>query len=550
MSARWALLATLFYNSADGAIQGRRSHEAPLQGAIQVGDVAEADLVTPISLSIPDAEETDRVRREIARNPTPVLRFCPGIAEQAEARFRASFQQQREHFLAILEKSYGRRKLNRVSVNHSSFARFVNGARGQHGKFPLPIELAGAWALGEAGEEAQDNWAARLGGAMERYICSEAVDETIRSAFEADTMLPKKGRVVAVKTLDAALDLNAVERNGVDASITELRDLARARDELIASFSAGQRNVGAYLGTFVQPNALMDIGLTRAWLEQQATNAVAHRRFRGGDLVVRKGEVIDETARMALAAIDEHRRREERQAALAEARRELIVETARSVWHRSNAIVSGALGLVGRGPWLVVAAGCGAVVLWIVSRRKTAMSPGSAGTPRPTRRGSVVPSASYTVVVNPDRQETIFLQSSSETLVVQPKAETAAATLEEEAISGWREQVVEAERRVEDLLAQVRAGLAPELAKQMMDRLVQQLLAQRKSLLTTYATAADHVAALERRFTTIHEQLQNQLRTQEQRASDLQQKLATKDLENSELLRAVLDAQKKLGRPE
>jgi hypothetical protein len=513
-------------------------HVVSSKGSVALGEVADRDVITPIALSIPDVKETDRVRRELARRPLPVFRFSPQLGEQSEARLRANFEHHRQKFVRLVEKSYGRRTLNRATVNHSGFARFVNGAAKEQGTFPLSVELAGAWALGETADTILDRWMLYLRKSMDRFICSEPVDETVRSAFDADTMLPKNGRVVTVRNLDARIDINAVARDGTHASIIDFRDLPRARAELISGYPAGKRVVATYLATFLQPNALLDIGLTRTWHEEQIASTVAHRRFRAGDIVVHKGDVVDEPIRLAIDAIDEHERLEARKLALAEARRELVAETAFLFWQRGHTFVTAVLGAAERAPWTIALAPCGMLALVVLVRRRL----------RRSASCSAVPATSYTVVINPDRPETVFLpvQSSSEPLMVQLAGERPLPRLEADAMSNWREQVLEAEQRAEDLLSRIRAGLAPELAKQMMDRLVQQLLAQRKALLATYAVAAENVTALERRFTGIHEQLKNQLREQEERASALQQQLATKDLENSELLRAVLDAQKKL----
>jgi len=515
--------------------------EIPTVPDYEVGDVPDGDVVTPISLSIPDAEQTERLKERLAHNVVPIFRHCSAVTEQAQARMLADFAKQREQFRATMQKNYGKAVLNRATINHSTFARFVTEVRRQEARFPLPIDVAGAWALGESGDAIAQRWAVRLGRAMNGFICTEPVDETVRSAFEGEVALPKLGSVVGVTSLDAAVSLRSAEHNGSDAAITRFTALPQAREAMLESFAASERALGIYLSSFLQPNCLLDLGLTRERREQQLANATASRNYRPGDVVIRRGQAIDQIAKVALQRLEEERRKEERRLALVEARRELTYEFIHTVREQCVAILGVLRRAVEGSPWAVALVGCGGLLLAGLWRRKSQPPP---------QTEACVPATSYTVVINPDRKEPVLLpvQSSSEIVAVQAGPQCVLQSQEESAISGWREQVHEAERYAEELMAKVRAGLAPELAKQMMDRLVQRLLAQRSSLLATYAAAADRVAMLEQRFTAIHEQLQSQLALQEQRASDLEQKLVSKDRENSELLRAVVDAQKKLGR--
>jgi len=75
----------------------------------------------------------------------------------------------------------------------------------------------------------------------------------------------------------------------------------------------------------------------------------------------------------------------------------------------------------------------------------------------------------------------------------------------------------------------------PHLARLMMDKLVQALVHQRRSLMETQENATQRVASLEKRLETLQEQLQRRLQTYERRLGELQAELAAKEKENGEL---------------
>jgi len=99
----------------------------------------------------------------------------------------------------------------------------------------------------------------------------------------------------------------------------------------------------------------------------------------------------------------------------------------------------------------------------------------------------------------------------------------------------WQQRAEQAEQRAENALTTVRAALVPHLARLMMDKLVQALVHQRRSLMETQENATQRVASLEKRLETLQEQLQRRLQTYERRLGELQAELAAKEKENGEL---------------
>lgn len=92
--------------------------------------------------------------------------------------------------------------------------------------------------------------------------------------------------------------------------------------------------------------------------------------------------------------------------------------------------------------------------------------------------------------------------------------------------------------RVESLPSPLRASLIPQLARMMMNRLVQTLFAQRTNLLDTQAEATQRMTELEARIAKAQANMQKKLAAYETRIAELEQQLAGKEEENHDLKRA------------
>jgi len=112
----------------------------------------------------------------------------------------------------------------------------------------------------------------------------------------------------------------------------------------------------------------------------------------------------------------------------------------------------------------------------------------------------------------------------------------------------WKFRALDAERRADRIFRMVRAGLAPQLARQMMSRLVRELLSQRADWIHAQEVVEQDLAEIERRFVRSHEKLQERLRIFEKRAGELEEALELKAQENNELIKAhIALAQEKLN---
>ncbi|HEY6167756.1 MAG TPA: hypothetical protein VI454_06930, partial [Verrucomicrobiae bacterium] len=80
--------------------------------------------------------------------------------------------------------------------------------------------------------------------------------------------------------------------------------------------------------------------------------------------------------------------------------------------------------------------------------------------------------------------------------------------------------------------------------KALKDKLVNELLSQRKDLIETQRQAEADIAALEARLENLHAPLQARLDAYEQRIVELEKDLATRGDENRELISATITLMK------
>jgi hypothetical protein len=99
--------------------------------------------------------------------------------------------------------------------------------------------------------------------------------------------------------------------------------------------------------------------------------------------------------------------------------------------------------------------------------------------------------------------------------------------------------------RVGSLPSTMRSALIPQLARMMMNRLVQALFAQRESLIDTQAEATRRMAELEERIGRAQTTVERRFAAYEGRIAELESQLTAKEEENRELMRVNFQLAKK-----
>lgn len=503
----------------------------------QVGELAEEDIFAPTSMAVVDPERTGILREQAAQRIPAVFRFHSHAVREAEEDLHSAFAETRRRFREAMESASQRARLDERTVAHPSFRRFVIWFQKQNPAFPMATNLARAWAMGEPDEAVLAAWSERLRIAMEHCIHGDWLPPALAGSLQ-------HVRVVEVDDPGEVLAINSVESRGVDIRLTNLVSISDSR-AAIKRGTAPEDDpaVGNFLSGFLRVNSFPEEDLTRRLREQGTTDMVAVDRYEAGQLIVRRGHRIDSRIRAALEFLAQtERTARARPVATVSDSDSLETGLTKNWWQQYFSDPLRFENATQRSLLLsAVLAMCVLLLLAVLVRRK--------GVAKQTKLAAAAEqnNPSYTVVMNEDRQETVFLPLEASTAAESGDALPASAwgKLEPSNEKFWRQRAAEAERHAEDILNMVRAGLAPQLARQMMNKLVQELITQRAEWLLTSRVAENELAEIERRFTASHTQLQKRLRDFEKRTEELEQMLAVKTEENSELIKSQIELTQK-----
>jgi hypothetical protein len=483
----------------------------------RTGDVVGSDITAPFEFAVVNPAQTERLREQELKKIPAVYRYNPRVGVEAEERFGRTFSRTRVLFLESMEQAAGRRALDDAIIAHPSFWRFVDWFTARHPDFPLTTNLAKAWAREDDNDAVQVTLQSALRETMARYIRPPVDDGPpelqIVTADSTTTRLTLADLVGASRTVESSATLT----------------LPEAREDVVRRCGAIDPELGAFIATFVRENLSLDDWLTAQKRQHRAAELVVFDQYSPGQLVARTGQLVDARTKAALDVLAAAAKRQQ-----VRAHAEPAAE-ADQLGGRVLALWADVQNATRQHPALIaIVATLVVVVLWRLLTNRTASVPPPA-------------SEAYTVVMNPSRNETVFLPAGT-------SAETTSfaspsVTLIEGGATGtpWQMQLREAEQRAEELLALVRAGLAPHLARELTHKLVQELVCQRATLLRAHQLAEQEIVALEKRFEKVYRELQQRVEVSEKRTSDLEKELAAKGEQTRELMKAtILLTQQKL----
>jgi hypothetical protein len=486
------------------------------------GDVASSDVVAPFEFAVVNPEQTDRLRQQELEKVPAIYRFNPWLAVQAEEKFSLVFTKTRGAFLSAMETASGKRQLDELTLTHPSFWRFVDWFKAQHPAFPLTTNLATSWALGDPEDQAiQFRLQSALRDIMGRYIRPDTVPGY------ADT---SQAHIVPVDKPAARLTLADVATKAELVARPGILTLAEARAALALRAGDYGEEMGNFLATFLKENILFDDWLTSQKRQHRAAELVVFDQYSPGQLVLRTGQIVDARAKAALDVLAAAMERQRTRVAVA-----TPPSSTEELRARLLAFMANMDAAVRRYPWLLLI--FAALLLGAFWRLVT-------------RRAHVTSSPTceaYTVVMNPSRQETVFLPLTNAPASSSFGGQNVTLLSGETTSTPWQTELREAEHRAEELLALVRAGLAPHLAKELTHKLVQELVSQRATLVRAHELAEQEMAALETRFEKVHRDLQQRIEAYEKRAGELEKELVAKTEQTRELMKAtILLTQQKL----
>jgi len=470
------------------------------------GDLATNDVVAPFDFAVVNHEQTERLRREELANVPAVFRCDPWSGVQAEEKLATVFNTTRSAFLDAMEIAAKTRVVDEATLDHPSFWRFVDWFQQRHPDFPVTTNVAKAWALGREDGEAALRSALRE--AMRRYIRGDVVPEGA-DTLEVQVFVTEQAAMPT--TLD---DLQASARviPASDAPrLSEARERLKLPEEL-AEFRP-------LLARHLRANLIYEEWLTTLKRQRRSAELVAFDQYSPGQVVLSAGQVIDTKAAAAMEVLTAAEALREARAVQAEAapavRRQPVADIRFTLEALRNLVrqYPSALWLLGA---LVV------MIVWGLSRRDSAM----------TRRQPIT--EAYTLITNPGRPQ-----------VVMPPVDRStegpdSGSLALHTRSEWQMELRDAERRAEELLSIVRAGLAPHLARELTHKLVQELVTQRATLLRAHQMAEREIVSLEARFAKVCGEMQERIAAYERRATELEKELIARAEQTRELMNATI----------
>lgn len=439
----------------------------------KLGDVIEADIKTPVALTVIDPAATAELKAREGERVPVIFRFYPETAAEVTAAFHKSFLQTRGNFLDAVEQGFDVRKLDAGLLASEKFSRLIVSFQKKNPLFPVTTDLARIWAGGESDQEFEAPLLAGLAAQMKTFIRATnsipegaKVGSTVRVVSYADT-----------ETLTAQM----VARHGTNRPKTEFISFQRARTDLQGAFPPEQHAVAKYLSSFLKPNCTVEAELTIALRNKRTEGLATMENFAAGQVIAKKGQVIDSATLAALTAL------KEKTAVIAPP--PVLATTAAPV--PSN-------------KYWWIGWGAGGVLLVLVflilrARRKT-----------PATLLPVRVDAAAVPALSAEGQD-------------------------------WQRRAIAAERQAEKAQTVIREGVITQLARWMSDTLVQKLLLQRAHLIEKQQQAATEVDRLGQRLETIHSRMQGRLSVYEQRIVELEKELDTKDEINRELIQAEIN---------
>ena len=456
--------------------------------AYHVGDTAEDDITTPVALDVIDPTATAARQAAVAAAMPVIFRSYPQQASNVvTAAFLSAFDATRSNFLAALGEDFLQLTSNNDVTALPVFENFTAAFSHQSKFFPIPDDLAADWARGGTGLETQTRWLDALLRMMHRPIRPDALPVGVD--------LGETSRLVPVNNLNAVVTLASAERDGKLVTQGDLTTLSQARLLFHQEFPHNQQSLARALAAFLKPNCTVDANLTRQARDNAVRQLVVANHYDAGQLLVRRGEVIDAKIEAALDQLREkttpgllaqqvaaeRELAEREQAAAQQARDDAQREHAQAVEMREqvlNAQVQ-ASNIRERNRWLVAAlatvSAAALLGLWRLAVQRG-------------RRGSLLP-------------------------------------------------VPVAARHPQSMQAE----LAPHLVQVLKETVVQELAAQRRELLRAQEEAAVEIAAIVHRLDAMHAPMQERLRAYEARIQELEKELSALNEENRELLKLKID---------
>ncbi|MBP8256246.1 MAG: hypothetical protein KAX37_02895 [Opitutaceae bacterium] len=440
----------------------------------KLGDIADQEVITPVALTVVDPVATEKLKEKLSQEVLPVVRFTPAVASDVETRLRQSLETAKANFLTTLRHALNGQPpadLATTSPAYLAAIRIVSAESPAH----LPFaQLAPLWLQNKSDHLLIADLLQPLKEVMIQPIVASKTDSTIPSNQSV--------QLITVSQLDTVPTQPELERPVTRLTSGKILSLWRARRLVETSFPPGQEDMGRFVASFVKENAAADPALTDLLRAQKKEGVSANNTYEAAQVIIRKGQIIDQAALSALAAMRERS----------------LIGTLQSRLDQEQSL---ATQIKSQTKWIVGSLIFFCMILMLVLWRLRARPsvPALAGTPQ-----EMLPGAEERLLSDGNNAEV------------------------------WRSRALLAEGKAERAHQAIRSGVLGW----MREKIFQTLFRQRTELLSVQKKAELEMGELEQRLESLHTPLQERIRAYEQRIEELERELAAQGKANRDLIGA------------
>jgi hypothetical protein len=452
----------------------------------RIGDKVEADITTPVPLDAPDTIATLAQQAAVMEKTPAVFREFPLTAtNQMAVELATVMSVVHGKFRMALQKEFEAPVLDAGKIASPEFTNFVAKFIKTNPRLPLNHALAAAWARGQDGAEATEEFLSRLTSAMDRAVCGDTLP--------ADFFPGENFYAVQVARPDAPVLLEEVETAGRLVDTTNLVTVSRLRANFRRSFTDDEQTLGTALAGFLRANCAPDLTLTETYRKRTAGNSVVMSHFDAGSVIARRGAKIDHKMFAAIVIM--------REKIAAQRAAPVVTSPAKN----TTAIAQPSLEATAAKPNYLgygISAVAGVIAFYFFIRAS-----------RSRRRVPLVTAATAIKSGAP----VVFAEVLDQRMTVQPPAS------------------------VTEILKAAPTPLAPQFVDALKEAVVTELASQRRDMLFAQQAAAAEIADLARRLENAQAPLLERLRAYEERISELESELADQTKQNRELLQLKIE---------
>jgi len=474
---------------------------------LQAGQKATNDIIATVPFDVMDANATAELKAAGALRVPAIFRFYAGATNAVAIRFFAAFNQARSDFSNALVAAFQEPVIDDITIALPEFSYFVDSFNSGHKAFPVPMDLAGAWARGDPGVEHRDKWL----GALLRSEAMPARPDQLPRGFQ----VRRSVRLVRVWDLDEALSLRDTHRGSRTIPATIVVTISNLRTGFQKGFPEEEQPMAHALSALLQPNCIPDAAVTKQARDLATSQIAAFQHFNAGQIIVPRGATIDVKAKAALDALNDKLK----------PTLQIAAEQQRTQIEHEQALQEQAQ-----------------AQLACQQQQQAQLERDSA---QSQARQEGLEAAAMRQKAQDAQELARSIRERNDWLVAALVAVSAFAMLTLWGLVRHRRaasiSVPAILPAAAPLPAPVPEQLAPFLAQTLKEALVQGLASQRAELLEVQRLAAADIAGLTRRLDQLHAPMQQRLQAYQDRIDELERSLAERTDENRHLLKLKIE---------